>query len=181
MSTGCCWMRWTSSWTVWRRRAGGPSSSTWSPTSATRARVAEVGDHVDELGPPALRLQTVQDDVHLIQQQPVLIHGKMNHLCLIGGEGSQRPGVRWTLCQHHITGVHEGLGYQINGLLAPRGNQHVSGIDLRPLCSHDLCYVLLQEVKALRGPVLEGQRPLLFGYLCVYAIKETLREAARSG
>ena len=94
-------------------------------------RVAEVGHDVEELGPPALRGQPVDQGFELVHHQAGGVHGSVQHGGLIGAEGGERAGVRGPLGQDHVTRVDEGLGHQVDGLLAPGGDQDVGRVDPR--------------------------------------------------
>ncbi len=114
--------------------------------------VAEVGDHVEELGPPPLgfkRIEHLSDGLH---HQAVRVHGQMPHVRLIGGEGGERTRVRRALGQHDVAGVDERLGDQVDALLGPSGYEHVGGSMAVPSSSKIVAMSSFTKSKPSVGP-----------------------------
>ncbi len=89
---------------------------------------------------------------------PLIVHGDMHHFGLVGGECAERAHVRGALGQHHVAGVDEDPGDQVERLLGADGDDHVVGPGLDALQAHDVADLLAQVRVALAGAVLQRDR-----------------------
>ena len=77
-----------------------------------------IGRHgVEELGPASGRGGARDGLLEGFRDQPVVVHGHVHHVGLVGREGAQRAHVGGRLDQHHVAGVDEDPGHQVQGLL----------------------------------------------------------------
>ena len=117
-------------------------------------RVVEVGDRVEELdllaGRPGRRDRLLQRLGH----QPVGVHLGVHDVALVGLEDPERPDVGRGLADHHVAGVAEHPGDQVDRLLRADGDHHVVGVRLDPLEPHHLGDLLAERGHPLAGAVL---------------------------
>ena len=118
----------------------------------TAGGVLEVGDDVDHLHP----LGGGQDLLQLGHDHAAVVDGDFNELGLAGLEGVDGAQIGGAFQQHHITGVQEHAGGEIQTLLRTGGYQDVIlvGVDI-VLCQHTLSDLLAQTGITLGGRVLQ--------------------------
>lgn len=112
-------------------------------------RVIEGRHRVEELDPFSLTGQGGETFLERFGDDPVVVHGDVLDVGLVGGEGVDRGHVRGPLGQHHVAGVDEDFGDEVQCLLGTDGDDHVvrTGVDL--LEGHNLADLLAQHRVAL--------------------------------
>jgi alkanesulfonate monooxygenase SsuD/methylene tetrahydromethanopterin reductase-like flavin-dependent oxidoreductase (luciferase family) len=119
------------------------------------ARVLEGRHGVDELRPPALPLELVEQLLEGIDPHSVRVDRHLTRVGLIGAEDRHRAGVGGALGDHHVAGIDQRLGDQIEGLLAAAGDDHVLAVRPHPLDAHHLADHVLGSLEALGRPILQ--------------------------
>ena len=84
----------------------------------------------------------------------------MDDFALVGPEDPERTDVARRLAEHHIAGIAEDPGDQIQALLRADGHRHVIGMRADPLELHHLADRLTDRRLALAGSVLHGPLPV---------------------
>jgi hypothetical protein len=111
---------------------------------ARAGRVVEVRHGVEELAPLARRAHRGDRLAQRLGHEPVLVHGDVHDLGLVGREGAERPDVRRRLGDHDVTGVDEHARDEVERLLAADRDDDVLARALHALERHDLADQLAQ-------------------------------------
>ena len=117
-------------------------------------RVVEVRDRVEELDPLAGRAGRRDRLAQRLGHQAVGVHLGVHHVALVGLEDAQRADVRRRLADHHVAGVAEDPGDQVDRLLRADGDHDVVGVRLDALQAHHVGDLLAQLGDALARAVL---------------------------
>ena len=115
----------------------------------------EVGDRVEELDRLAGCLDRHDRLAERLGDQSAGIHLHMDDVALEGLEHAQRPDVRRGLAEHHVAGVAEDPGDQVDRLLGPDRDDHVVGVGLDALEAHHVGDLFAQRGIALARAVLQ--------------------------
>ena len=115
--------------------------------------VLEIGDDVDHLH----ALGGGQDLLQLGHDHAAVVGGNFDELGFTGLEGVDGAQIGGALQQHHIAGVQEHAGGEIQTLLGTGGHKDVIliGVDV-VLCQHTLGDLLTQTGIALGGRILQS-------------------------
>ena len=120
-----------------------------------------VGHGVEELDPAAGGGHPLDGLLQGLGDEPVLVHGHVHHIGLVGGERAQGAHVGGRLGQDHVTGINEDPGDQIQRLLRTHRDHDVVGVRPDTLQRHDLADPLAQARVTLSGAVLQCGGALL--------------------
>jgi hypothetical protein len=85
----------------------------------------------------------------------MVVHLDVHDIALVRPEHPQRPHVAGCLADHHVAGVAEDAGDQVQALLAPDRHDHVVGMCVDALERHHLADLLPQHRFSLPGAVLQ--------------------------
>ncbi|OQA38150.1 MAG: hypothetical protein BWY52_03295 [Chloroflexi bacterium ADurb.Bin325] len=116
------------------------------------ARILEVGQDIDELGPDAQRA------LQQLRAQPVVVLRHRDIVGLVGVPRLQRAQIGRLLYQHPVAGVDQHLADQIQRLLSAAGDQHVARLGPDAVAGHAVADEAAQGRVALGRPVLQGGR-----------------------
>ena len=88
--------------------------------------------------------------------ETVLVHGDVHDLALVGPEHPECTDIAGRFAEHHVTGVAEQPGDQVETLLGTDGDGDVVGVRGDALQLHDLTDRLPEHRLTLPGAVLHG-------------------------
>ena len=105
-------------------------------------RVVEVRDGVEELGAGVpRRREPGYGLLERLRDQPVVVHRHVHDVGLVGREGAEGAHVGRRLDQHHVAGVDEDPGHQVEGLLGADGDHDLVRVGADLLQRHDVADV----------------------------------------
>ena len=120
---------------------------------STTGGVLKIGDDVDHLH----LLGGSQDLLQLFHDHAAVIGGNLDKGGLSSLKCVHGAQVRGALQQHHITGVQEHAGGEIQTLLRTGGHENVIGIGLDIVLSqHTISNLLTQAGETLSGRILQS-------------------------
>ena len=120
--------------------------------------VLEIGDDVDHLHP----LGGGQDLLQLLHDHAAVVGGHLDEPGLAGLEGVDGAQIGRAFQQHHVTGIQEHPGGEIQALLGAGGHQDVVGVGVDVvLGQHPLGDLLAQTGMTLGGRILKSRAAVL--------------------
>ncbi len=129
----------------------------------------------------ALRVQTIERRLELVDRHPVAVHLDLHDVGLIGAERRHRPRIGGGLRHDHVARVDQRLAHEVDHLLAAGRDDHVRRIDRGALGGHHLDDAIDRDRHSLGRAVLERSRGRLRRHLGHQLRVELRRERARIG